>query len=365
MSQAHEIEKRDGPELLNLKPPVQRAAYSDRTAWQMAILSELAYEKFEKSPFTNVMGLAEELVKTTNAKHAARKLLELQDYFQSPTSDGEKRLAKILQAAGFELVGTFYNQTLDVLKNTEGYVAKYTGGSRAPFAVLVIRGTTSPQDWMKNADVGLEEIGGGRKVHKGFHRAFTDAQTDIEKLLEKTDGLPLYVTGHSLGGAVAVMATWYFARDTLAACYTFGAPRVGNHAFNDAFKTPIYRTVNAFDPVPLVPPAGRTISFFKLPAKTLAKVVPGGGLFDIAANWLTKVQGYRHAGDLRHMTAGDMDENGLYPTVKYYSQFGVTDRFIRLWNSIQNGQMKRLDTYHNMTIYRRKIRSRALSRAPK
>jgi hypothetical protein len=363
MSNATEIENRDGPELLKLAPPVQRAAYSDRTAWQMAILAELAYEKFEKTPFTGIHALAEDLMKSSNTEDIVKKLLILQEYFKSPNTEGEARLKAVLKAAGFDLIGTFYNQTLDPLKNTEGYVAKYTGPHKKPFAVLAIRGTTSPQDWINNANVGLEAIGGGRKVHKGFHKAFEDAQADMERLLKGVKELPLYVTGHSLGGAVAVMATWYFSRDTLAACYTFGAPRVGNHAFNDGFKTPIYRTVNAFDPVPLVPPAGATVSFFKLAAKTIAKVF-GAGLLDIAANWLTKIQGYRHAGYLRHMTAGDMDEQGRYPTVKYYTHFGVIDRFIRLWNSWTNGTIKRLDTYHNMTIYRRKLRSRALERAP-
>lgn len=204
-------------------------------------------------------------------------------------------------------------------------------------------------------------------MHKGFHKAFKDAQPQIEKLLAREDikDLPLYITGHSLGGAGAVMATWYFKRDTLAACYTFGAPRVGNHDFNDGFKTPIYRTVNAFDPVPLVPPAGATISILKLSAKTLAKLVPLGGALDEIADWLTKVQGYRHAGDLRHMTAGDMDDNGMYPTVQHYAHFGVIDRLKRVWASWTSGQMKRLDEYHDMSLYRRKLRSRALQRAPR
>lgn len=364
MSNAREIEKRDGPELLELKPPVQRAAYSDRTAWQMAILAELAYEKFEKSPFTGIKSLAEELMKSSGVEEIAQKLTALQEYFGSTETDGQERLERVLQAAGFELVGTFYNQTLDILKNTEGYVAKYVGNPDRQFAILAIRGTTSPQDWIKNAKAGLESIGGGRRVHKGFHEAFNDAQPDIENLLEREDvsELPLFVTGHSLGGAVAVMATWYFARDKLAACYTFGAPRVGNHEFNDGFKTPIYRVVNAFDPVPMVPPADNTIWFFRSILKALAKVL---SVFDVIANWLTDVHGYRHAGYLRHMTAGEMDDKGGYPKVIHFTHFGLIDRLSRFWHSFTSGQIKRLHTYHDRSTYRRKLRSRALDRAPK
>lgn len=364
-NETREIEQVDGPKLLALKPPIQRAAYSDRTAWQMALLAELAYIRFEKPPFEKLFDLSKELAALSNAKAINKRLEALQSFFRTPdASDGEKRLKATLKASGFELVGTFYNRSLNILANTEGYVAKWTGGNGREFAVLSIRGTTSPQDWINNANVGLESIGGGRQVHKGFHKAYSDVEADISKLLKKVAGLPLYITGHSLGGAVAVIATWYQARDTLAACYTFGAPRVGNHKFNDGFKTPIYRVVNSFDPVPLVPPTRHFISILKFSCQVLSKFFLAG-FFETARDWLKTVQGYRHAGDLRHMTSGEMDDKGGYPTVKYYTHFGLIDRIERLWMLVSTGQLKRLDMYHNMTTYRRKLRYRALERAPK
>ena len=56
--------------------------------------------------------------------------------------------------------------------------------------------------------------------------------------------LGLYVTGHSLGGALAQRATAALDRDTLAACYTFGSPRVATLAFDRLDKAPHYRVVN-------------------------------------------------------------------------------------------------------------------------
>ena len=362
MANIKEITHRDGPELSRLKRPVWRAAYSDRMAWQMSIFAELAYVKFETTSENLLEALAGDLLKLNTVADIKTSLIKFRKQLDNPNKDGKEKLKIALDAAGFELVGTFYNQSLDVLKNTEGYVAKRNQGDGHDFAVLAIRGTTSPQDWIKNAKVGLKSIGGGRQVHSGFSEAFDDGKDQIEELLKSLDSLPLYITGHSLGGAVAVMATWYFKRDTLAACYTFGAPRVGNYKFNDSFRTPIYRIVNAMDPVPLVPPTDKGIACLKIISQLIGFFI---GFFNKVAPLFKKIQGYRHAGDLRHMTAGEMCDDGSYPTVKFYTQFGLSDRLVRGVRLILDGELKRLDKYHRMEIYRRKLRARALQRAPK
>jgi hypothetical protein len=365
MSELQEIIDRDGPETVELRPPVQRAAYSDRIAWQMAIMAELAYVKFEPANDKLLESLAQELAEANGVSDIAAKLLTFRDILKTPDTKGEDKLKAALKAAEFELVGTFYNKSVDLMRNTEGFVAKKVGGGGRDFAVLSIRGTTTPQDWINNAKINPEAIGGGRKVHAGFLKAFRDAESQMETLLEEAGNLPLFVTGHSLGGAVAVMSTWYFKRDTLAACYTFGAPRVGNHKFNDDFHTPIYRVVNAVDPVPMVPPPPRAISVLKFVLRIIGKVLPIGWVMDWVVGSLTNVQGYRHAGNLLHMTAGEMADNGSYPTVEYYTQFGFLDRVARVFSLMKEGRLKRLDIYHNMATYRRKLRSRALDRAPK
>ena len=75
----------------------------------------------------------------------------------------------------------------------------------------------------------------------------------MEGLLAGISGKPIYVAGHSLGGAVAVVASAMIGRDEVAACYTFGSPRVGNRTFDVYVKPPHYRIVNGWDVVPLVP----------------------------------------------------------------------------------------------------------------
>ncbi|GMH44667.1 hypothetical protein BSKO_12619 [Bryopsis sp. KO-2023] len=71
----------------------------------------------------------------------------------------------------------------------------------------------------------------------------------------------ILVTGHSLGGALAVLASYDIARycginPRVISCYTFGAPRVGNHAFAAEYAENVPNTwqiVNDLDAVPRVP----------------------------------------------------------------------------------------------------------------
>jgi triacylglycerol lipase len=95
-------------------------------------------------------------------------------------------------------------------------------------------------------------------VHAGFRAAYESVGKDIEEELLKLGNLPLYITGHSLGAALATVATQRLEhnpriREKIAACYTFGSPRVGNSEYDLEFKSPIYRVVNTTDIVTVIP----------------------------------------------------------------------------------------------------------------
>ena len=84
----------------------------------------------------------------------------------------------------------------------------------------------------------------------------------VFRVLQSEAGLDLardakFVAGHSLGGALALMATAELAnhddpdvRDSIAACYTFGCPRAGDASFDLFVKAPLYRITNGVDLVP-------------------------------------------------------------------------------------------------------------------
>ena len=77
--------------------------------------------------------------------------------------------------------------------------------------------------------------------------------SELEKLPKD---LPLYTTGHSLGGALATIATYRYAPTAL---YTFGSPRVAGSKLakfmnnKNESSLHIYRFVNSTDIVPRVP----------------------------------------------------------------------------------------------------------------
>jgi len=233
-----------------LEPPVARAAYSDRTAWLMAEMSRLAYAKFELH---------------------AEKLEELKN---------------ALKRADFELVDTFDNE------GTQAFLAKR---DKDKMLVLAFRGTEKEdlRDIITDLDARFYKDEHGGRIHNGFLEAFKKVEVAITKQIEKLNTYFLYITGHSLGGALALIATREFNSDNLAACYTFGSPKVGNSEFGDIIKPPIYRIVNALDVVPCLPFSYFLDIFYYL--FRLLKISP-------LQKFVQKFRGYDHHGDMRFLT---------------------------------------------------------------
>ena len=210
---------------LLLSPPLKRAAYSDRMAWILASMAQLAYDQFEDG------GDAREIF-----------------------------IAK-LKGGGFELLDEFHDKDI-------GVQAFLAANIRNKYVVLAFRGTEVTERADIKADIMVRKIsaktvqGAMLRIHTGFNNAYLQIHADIEKsLLAKLDDRPLYITGHSLGGALATVATKLLEnkkifRDQIAACYTFGSPRVGNKVFVRDFKCPIYRVVNTTDIVTIMPTLG-------------------------------------------------------------------------------------------------------------
>jgi len=139
--------------------------------------------------------------------------------------------------------------------------------------VLAFRGTTDITDWMTNLDV-FKTRGRFGEVHNGFQEALNLVWDDIEPVLAQYGDKDLYITGHSLGGALATLALTETGQGEL---YTFGSPRVGDeefkNIFNHLYKT--YRFQNNNDVVPRVPRSGYkhigSLRYFTVGGKMLAE----------------------------------------------------------------------------------------------
>jgi len=136
-------------------------------------------------------------------------------------------------------------------------------GANTDVILLVFRGTeqNSLKDWITDFQfrkkLGPWKLG----VHRGFKEAVDLVWDEVYQRivrLTKIANRPLFIAGHSLGGALATLATANFLEENfpVKALYTFGQPRVGGklfvNKFNKSFKY-TYRFVNNEDIVTRVP----------------------------------------------------------------------------------------------------------------
>ena len=128
--------------------------------------------------------------------------------------------------------------------------------------IVAFRGTEADkiEDIITDLKVTLTETKFG-KIHTGFYEAVQLVIDDICATVKefRTDNQNLWVTGHSLGAALATLGTAFLqdAKIHVNGLYTYGQPRVGDNdfaaKFNIRFKSRTFRVVNNCDIVTRVP----------------------------------------------------------------------------------------------------------------
>jgi hypothetical protein len=124
-------------------------------------------------------------------------------------------------------------------------------------AIVAFRGTVSIGNALTDVNAALirQSIFPGL-VHLGFAHAAETVYPTVRILLTASGReLPILVTGHSLGGAMATLVAHRLSAEgfPVRAVYSYGSPRPGDRDFRDAYRLPHYRFVNNNDLVPHLP----------------------------------------------------------------------------------------------------------------
>lgn len=131
---------------------------------------------------------------------------------------------------------------------TEGFTA-HDGN----MLIVAFRGTSSRKDWETNLHAGLPED----DIHAGFHAGVKEVWSAIAAAVKEAGERKIWITGHSLGGALAVIAASKMIAP-FEGVVTFGQPRAGGKLFaqrcQTAFGDRHLRVINDQDAVPRVPP---------------------------------------------------------------------------------------------------------------
>jgi len=146
----------------------------------------------------------------------------------------------------------------------------------APIIAISFKGTqrTSLKNWIENLKLvrsAREMSCAGCAVHSGFVELWDSVSAplvaDVRRLLEAHPRARIVITGHSMGGAVAVVAAYVlqhdFAIPVSGPVFTYGGPRVGNAAFAAQFapgasswssaSPTVWRLTHNRDPIPHLP----------------------------------------------------------------------------------------------------------------
>ncbi len=233
------------------KIPIFPKGFDRHTAMELGNLVRIAYKDYDNS---RKQALYLEEGDTILTSQADKKAIT-QYWINSPESSDKTKytVIKILKA---EEINKNHNFGFILEQKSEQTNEK--------IYFVVLRGTISPYEWIKDANFELVPPGfeikgqvnkenGIIKVSKGFDDIYKSksggddlyktVQNFLDKLAKEGDrqNKKIYVTGHSLGAALATLSTLHIAENNFSpTLYAFASPRVGNPTFAQRFSEKVY-----------------------------------------------------------------------------------------------------------------------------
>lgn len=161
----------------------------------------------------------------------------------------EQQAQAILKAQGYRL---------DRFSSVPGVEVNYFVATNDTLKqqIIVARGTANAENGIVSLSLKLLPDKHSKiALHQGFSQAAEGVYQAVLPTLRKD--YKISTTGHSLGGAIAVILAMYLDIDhyTLGPIITFGQPKITNVGGAQAFRhLNIIRVVTSQDLVPLIPP---------------------------------------------------------------------------------------------------------------
>ena len=118
--------------------------------------------------------------------------------------------------------------------------------------IIIIRGTANTSNVQSDIDVRLVKDG---RLSIYLHKGFRDASLGVMEIIDRDHTIEhtVYITGHSLGGAVAqIIGMWLHKRNHNVQIFSFGSPKVSSQILSDGQPTH-WRVVRLSDPIPFTP----------------------------------------------------------------------------------------------------------------
>lgn len=248
------------------------------------------------------------------------------DYFKSNSNlDGWSP-----SDASYSIMRTLYAyEKLDnnvISKLPIGFIAKKENVSPlVPDIFIAWRGTSTGDEWAGDFDfkkTTCSFLSGGEKVHKGFQQLYIQGGYELDVSPQKvvldyldsikttTPEYNLWITGHSLGAALATLNICDIVVNTPrknAKMYNFASPKVGDKNFVTTFQKYIgtnccntnalsnccsWRIVNTNDTVPKLPPdelLGIKLNFFHVNGCSGTSVCNNSNTNDNSLNGLFEI----------------------------------------------------------------------------
>lgn len=183
-----------------------------------------------------------------------------------------KQLVKILIQSCINTYHGLHGTVKKVLEDVQEFKVEHTEfqiGKYKDYIIVAFQGSHGYADWFDNLNFKKLHLNNGIKIHEGFFDQYITILSTLYVELQKFDLKKIIFTGHSLGGALATLASIFYKNDFYyerleVFCVTFGSPRVGNRKFAKNFNDYVdvsLRYVNGEDSVTKVPMTWRTPLF--------------------------------------------------------------------------------------------------------